>query len=271
VLRSSDQIWYWLYLSNWKTVWDYGGPINHFWSLAIEEQFYLMWPLLVWCLSRRRLLAVCSAVVAASLVARNMPAAVATQAIAGDFLYRVTPFRLDGLAAGAVVALLVRDERITGCLTRWSGWLAGGTACLPLAVMACLGTTGPHSVGMARFGYSAFALTFAALVLYAATHAGAPAPLPVLLRCGFLRSFGRYSYAIYIFHWLFTSYVRGVAVMLLPGCSTVLSIVAGAAISWSLAWCSWHAFESRFLALKDRMDAVGDPVNQRLPEPLFTP
>src|SRR5687768_12816390 len=58
-----NQAWYWLYLINVKVAldgWDAAAYLGHFWSLAIEEQFYLIWPLAVRALSRRKLLLVCA-------------------------------------------------------------------------------------------------------------------------------------------------------------------------------------------------------------------
>jgi len=53
--KSSDyQIWYWLYAINWIQPLTTGLEIGHLWSLAIEEQFYLIWPLLVAGLTRRQ-------------------------------------------------------------------------------------------------------------------------------------------------------------------------------------------------------------------------
>ncbi|MGA3027957.1 MAG: acyltransferase [Bryobacteraceae bacterium] len=250
----SEQIWYWLYVSNWRSAWGayLGEPVGHFWSLAIEEQFYLVWPLMVWLCSRKRLLTVCSAMVVVSFLGRNIPMLREIQAVYGDFLHRVTFSRLDGLAAGAIVALLVRDERILGRLTRWSGWIAGAALCLPLAVLAWLRTADLTDVNMACFGYSAFAISFAAVVLYAATRAGASAPVAALLRCGFLCSFGRYSYGMYVLHPLFTPFIRNVWTMAIPNHWTLFSVGTGIAISWLAAWCSWHGFERRFLALKTR-------------------
>src|SRR5688572_7114217 len=53
---SSTQSWYWLYIQNWRIFFDphYPGEdiISHFWSLAIEEQFYIFWPLVIYLIPR---------------------------------------------------------------------------------------------------------------------------------------------------------------------------------------------------------------------------
>src|SRR5687767_5633954 len=108
-LRSmqNDGWWYWTYLSNLKIArdgWPQFGAIGHFWSLAVEEQFYLIWPLLVLALNRRQLQITCVLCLIAALAVRvvlnaqgNNPAA-----------FVLTPARLDALAVGAYLALAAR-------------------------------------------------------------------------------------------------------------------------------------------------------------------
>ncbi len=69
----SRQVWLWAYLSNWTGPRGLGGgspPVFHFWSLAVEEQFYLLWPLVVLFCTPKRLMQVCGGVVLASLLCR---------------------------------------------------------------------------------------------------------------------------------------------------------------------------------------------------------
>lgn len=97
------------------------------WSLAIEEHFYFLWPLAVKELRRETLLKLSVAIVILSPFLR----------ILGTILIRhwwksgtgwdnpiflLTPFRLDGLAAGSALALLVEDNRRPAFLSGWSGW-----------------------------------------------------------------------------------------------------------------------------------------------------
>ena len=68
------QVWMWTYLSNVlfaRVGWE-GMPAHttHLWSLAIEEQFYLLWPLLVWLASRRRLIQLCVGSIAVAFATR---------------------------------------------------------------------------------------------------------------------------------------------------------------------------------------------------------
>lgn len=82
---------------------DWGGSTRHLWSLAIEEHFYLAWPLVVGLTPRRWLVAVCASGVAVVVVMR------AGTLLAGDteLAYRATHLRADGLLIGAGLAVLV--------------------------------------------------------------------------------------------------------------------------------------------------------------------
>jgi peptidoglycan/LPS O-acetylase OafA/YrhL len=81
--------------------------VNHLWSLAVEEQFYLAWPFLVWLCSRRRLAWVCGGVLAGCLALR---VAMMLAGLDPMVAYVFTLTRLDGFAAGGLVALALRGN-----------------------------------------------------------------------------------------------------------------------------------------------------------------
>ena len=88
------------------------------WSLAVEEHFYLLWPLAVKHLSRRRLMVLLAAVLLLEPVLRGL----ATPHLSSwEPLYALTPFHLDSIAAGALLALLTEGNSATVWLRRWSG------------------------------------------------------------------------------------------------------------------------------------------------------
>jgi peptidoglycan/LPS O-acetylase OafA/YrhL len=88
--------------------------LSHLWSLAVEEQFYLMWPPIVFLvMDRVRLRNVCIAICVGVLVARCVGVAVLpTELLDRKLLYLATPFRVDALVLGGLLALVVRGPEL---------------------------------------------------------------------------------------------------------------------------------------------------------------
>ncbi|HYK81566.1 MAG TPA: acyltransferase, partial [Gemmatimonadales bacterium] len=133
----ANQPWYWGYMVNvlHALTSGEGTPLNtgHLWSLSIEEQFYLIWPLIVWACSPRGLLRMAAFAVVAGLAFRL--AVVLHDPANARAAYFLTPGRLDTLMAGAALAVAVR---MPGGLARVAAWApralaAGGGA------LGCLG------------------------------------------------------------------------------------------------------------------------------------
>src|SRR5262245_51702744 len=106
-----EQIWFWTYLSNW-----YSGTrsyasmhLQHFWSLAIEEQFYFVWPLVVWRCSRSTVKRISGASVILVPLLRILVTAWHVPASTAVAAFAPTVPRFDGLAAGAWLAAAARE------------------------------------------------------------------------------------------------------------------------------------------------------------------
>jgi len=266
-IPSSEQLWYWLPLANIRTAFAFFGaePLGHFWSLAVEEQFYMVWPLIVLSCSTVALGRISAALMVLALVLRNLPFFLHAQSLVPDLFYRITPFHMDGLAAGALIAALLRSPESTRRLKRFA---APGLA-ISFTLTACL-IIFTSQLQMAerfvvRFSYTAFATTFGFLVLFARLYSGSPHFLAIFLRLAPLRSFGKYSYAIYIVHPIFAAQLRDAARFWIPhGYWPIISIPVGLTISWCAGWCSWNFLEKRFNhSRKRRID-----VASASPEPL---
>lgn len=245
--------WFWLHVSNWRSAFGRDvEPLSHFWSLAIEEQFYAVWPALVLLAPPRRLPHLCGAVAVFSAGAR---VAAALSGAPPEALHRLTIFRLDALAVGGLAAsLAVAPEWRRRLRDRLS--LLAGISLAALAALLVEGR-GATSPAMTRLGYSAFALVYACFVFAAFDRAGAAGRFATGLRWPALRSFGKYSYAIYVFHYpiaLLNDRFLGAWSRRLPEPARtgvwVLSILAGIGASYGVALVSWNLVEKRFLAWK---------------------
>lgn len=253
---ASEQVWYWTYLANWRIAYDPDSVValSHFWSLAIEEQFYLVWPLLVFLVSESALLWVCLGLIFVPLALRNLSVFQTLHALYYQFLYALTPFRVDSLAFGALAAVMVRRRSLTAMAQRWLGaaFLTGLLA--TVTVIASGRSIQPFSNVMDVWGFSSIAMVCATLVLYARLWAGSNRFLSRALRNGALRSFGKYSYAIYIIQWplslVVDEFLRTRVTWGGGLGGALVSIAVGASISYVLAWLSWNLIEKHFLRLK---------------------
>jgi peptidoglycan/LPS O-acetylase OafA/YrhL len=263
----SNQWWYWLYLANLHLGAVSGatpGEPTVFWSLAVEEQFYLIWPLLIWLVSRDRLPAVCLVLMVCALLLRVGWHAAAPAIGSPDTLYFLTPARMDALAAGALLAVLVRDPGRWRLLARRAGPLAAALSTLLLAWLVWTRGLRKDDPLMQTVGYTLVAVTAGSWLLFSVRAPAASAWKRVIAH-PVLRFFGWYSYGIYVWHELVYHLSRGFPWVLdpprwrgtaVPGSLAVWVLLTG--VTTGLAVLSWHGYERHFLRLKSRFEYSGD-------------
>ena len=272
VAKDGSEIWYWTYLVNWAIpIEGGGGGLSHFWSLAVEEQFYLLWPLVVVAVSRPALVVACLILIVSSPLARAWM-------IHHDFelaqrtAYEFTFARWDALGMGALLAVLVRHRP----------WLERVIASAPLVLNGALlymvvyigvnHNFAPVEQGIAALNQTIASLLFAGILFSGIFPVGAKSSRwQYVLRWSALRNVGKYSYGIYVFHfpimisWLplweryFTEFHR-----LHPTVDTVARVLVAAVSSYLMAWCSWHVLEQPFLRLKKYFGGKPDEGGVRL-------
>jgi peptidoglycan/LPS O-acetylase OafA/YrhL len=250
------QLWYWLYLSNVYVAregWQDPSHLGHLWSLAVEEQFYLLWPLAVWALNRKWLIRLSLTCFFGALALRLIKPFGMDELAA----YVLLATRMDSLAAGAFLALVIRGDRGAAVL----GWWPQVVAAVSFTVVAALyyrhGWLNFEEPLVAVVGYTFVAMGFAALIAMAIM-ASAGARLRRALSAMPLAFLGKYSYGLYVVHVPIILFLQDAGLRAtqfprlfgssLPG--VVVFSAVGAGLSLAVAVAIYHAWEAPFLRLK---------------------
>jgi peptidoglycan/LPS O-acetylase OafA/YrhL len=278
------QFWFWTYMAN------VAASVNQlhtelplvyaqFWSLAVEEQFYLLWPLVLLVLSRSSVMILCAALIVGALAFRIilvLPFSTSFASVAAP--HRLLPARVDTLALGALLALALRSGRE---LTRYRqhAWLVVWGSVVMLAMLFLMrGGLSPLDRHVQTIGLTTPALLFAAVLLLVLT-SKPDATLYRIFTHPTLSFLGRYSYAIYVFHLLVAfevagQLIRGSDASIVFGSQIPMNIIYSfvcTAISITAAWLSWHLFERQVLKLKRYVPYGREPVRDPWPRMLVRP
>lgn len=264
------QAWLWTYTSNFyiaqTATWNSLTYVNHFWSLAIEEHFYLLWPFIVFVFDRRVLARVCVGVVIGGLLLRIGLTVAGVNELSISVL---TPCRVDTLCAGAWLALLMADERRVEGLLRHAKRAAVLFAAAVIVVSVWCAVTGLWVPTLHQLRNSLYAGFFATLVILSIDQRSGV--LGQLFQSRFLQLFGRYSYGLYVYHaillWTFMEYgvERRLDAWLGNHTLTMVAIATvGTGLSFAVAVLSYELLEARFLALKRFFDTVPQQPEARL-------
>lgn len=248
-------LWYFLHASNIHVAligyWPDGT--SHFWSLAMQQQFYLVWPFVIWFLPRQWLPAAMLLCAAISPITRLFhPALQATFA----WPQLLTWDSLDYFAIGGLFALAQhRGMSLESPALKILSWVC----------LACYVTLfGADALGYPTFGLRSVQQTFLSVSLcgfIAAAIVGFQGAVGKILENGVLQKIGQLSYGIYLYHnmaplaagkilpWIFWN----------PWFETVpgvmIRMIIYAAITWTLALASWRWIESPLQSVRSRMAA----------------
>jgi len=227
--------YYLVYLQNTLLARPFSVPFNpaldHTWSLAVEEQFYLIWPLLIGLAGSRGLVPLACVAVAASAWVRWL-----------DWHPWLLASRFDGFALGGLLAAFFRGGVGPG-RRRDVGRLAFGVG-VPLGCVTALPLWG-RSLQVDVLILNALLFALVGLVLSGEGH-----PLLMPLRSRPLRYVGTISYGLYLYHYCVYWFFGGFAVTFnQPWPRDVLKL----GVTFALAVLSWELFERPILGLKDRL------------------
>jgi len=255
------QAWYWSYAANWLYALDNGwsGPATHLWSLAIEEQFYIVWPLLVYLLSRRRVLVLCACLILGAPCLRALLLALGGGRMAA---YTATPCRLDPLAMGALIAAAIRCPGGARVVRKWAVPAIGGALVCLAAILIWRRSLSEMEPVMQVGGFSALAIFYGAVVGLAVCLPSSHR-LNIALSWRPLRFLGGISYGVYILHFLWRCVFGSDAWAGLFGESWPARLAAYTLGTVAASLMSWHLFEKHILKLKVRFPAGRNAAGQR--------
>ncbi len=257
--------WLYTYTYNYTRLspeWTHSIFFTHLWSLSVEEQFYLIWPLFIFFVRGRSLKVVLLVIIVLAPAFRGILAAYLQQQTSldpraiGEAVYWFTLSHFDAFATGGAVAVFRLDERIKRPGAICGAWLVV-VILVGLANLIVL----PHSVpldpsslgypiaslehGQHIWSYSLLNGFFAALILWISTTS------VKIFRTSFLVAIGKVSYGMYVFHWaILGAFNQSVGIRL---SSSLLSFVVYFCGVYIFSWISYRFFEQYFLKLKNQI------------------
>jgi peptidoglycan/LPS O-acetylase OafA/YrhL len=221
------------------------------WTLAVEEQFYLILPLIIWFISEKLLLRVVVALILFAPLLRTLLVIFGNTYLVS--VLTLLPCRWDLLFFGVLAAIIQRNEYLGAPLFSRNAMPLKVIALTSVSVLFLLLYTDEHygipfrnTIGMIPLG-----LCFASYILMITSGSGEGD----FLKSGFLRFFGTISYALYLIHQPISGFLHGYLLGKSPDISSIPQILVtllALVVSIFIAWISWRVFESRLVAFGHR-------------------
>jgi peptidoglycan/LPS O-acetylase OafA/YrhL len=245
-----------LFLGNWACAfWGYPlGPIAPLWSVSIEEQFYVCWPLLIRAFGIRQIHKIGFAMILTANVVRTF---LYFRGVGHPGVWCNTLARLDPIAAGALIAHYLKGSSGGLSFGRRTLYVLGGFALWLLACRYC-GYSGADSLETSGYAGAASLLFYpiacvGASLMVLGTLASNPLPSTRLVKG--LTYLGKISYGLYVFHLL--SLALAGEIVHLQGIFYIAGqLTVGLALTVSFSIISYETVEKFFLRLKERLTRV---------------
>src|SRR5271155_1928671 len=228
--------------------------INHFWSLQVEEQFYLVWPFVVYSVKRlRSLIRISLNACVAILLIRIVLVVLRPQLQNIYLVYSPTFSCADNILFGCALCCLLRTSSRQRILDFAPRLFAIGMAILVCAGIYYHGLVWQTNFFMPTFGFTLSSVSFAALVAMALRTGS---KTQHLFENSTLRFFGKYSYGLYVYHYSAEGPPAAPPRLFVNNHlhSKTLAVLAGAclvmAVTVPIALLSYHFYEAPFLKLK---------------------
>ena len=243
----------------------------HFWSLAIEEQFYLLWPLVVWfCPSRRRLIGVTVSLISLCCILRF---SACWTHFSTEYCYVLTPTRVDAILLGVVLAL-IRHDRIYKRLERFAKYAALAGITVMMILVARFPLVAPTAYLLAACEISIVNLTSTAIIV-AVLEEGSF--LCQICSVRWICWLGSLTYGLYIFHyvyhgWFANSFIYTLAAYISLPVAYFVSTAIAFCLTLLLAVLSYRFIERPAMNLKSRIKygpLRASSISQEATEPIF--
>lgn len=251
-----NQIYIWTYLQNWLYSFKPTNQtlLHHYWSLAVEEQYYLVWPFVILLIKNKRVLLFITLLLLVSVNALR----VIVWSMKADSLSYLTLYtfsRIDGLCIGSAISLLMSINK--NFLSKYTAHIIASVAALNfLFYFINDEKTFPY---LAFIGYTTIAIVFGIFIYESVI--GKTSIINIIFNNAILRLFGRISYGFYILHWPLYLYLSpelnkffSQMATLPPSLIPFLSSVFATSVAFLISLLSFKYFESYFLRLKEKFN-----------------
>lgn len=249
----NNQVFFWTFTQNWLLIFYPSHDqfaLNHLWSMAVEEQFYLLWPLFVALVRKPRILFAFLAILLLSFIVLRFWLWI--HQIKDLSYYNFYTFtRIDGICIGCMVALLQKIN--TRFLGKNMSLIVLGFAAFNFIfyfVNLQYHDTFPY---LALVGFSTFSMIFGLLVYDIINRQ--TKFFSDIFNIGILKFLGRISYGTYIFHWPLYLLIKPTltswaSVNVNSFSPQLFASVIATILSYLLGFLSYRYFELRFLRMK---------------------
>jgi len=222
----------------------------HFWSLAVEEQFYIVWPAIILLVKNlKALVLIIISLLLIVMIGRYLLWSFHIEHLAYDSLYTFT--RIDGICIGCLLAIMLRIN--PDFLRRYTYVIVFTLAGLNFLMYFLNQNATVRLPYLAFIGYTTFAIMFGFLVYEAILQKSRI--IRVLFDNKILRFFGRISYSLYVLHWPLYLFIGPYFQPLLfkyfnPYNASLANSIVLTAVAFLAAYLSYRYLERYFLSLK---------------------
>jgi len=254
---AGTELSYWLFFANWYGPEHPGqGSMTHLWSLSVEEQFYLIWPFMIWRRSPKQVQFLCAGIAALGFCIRFWMVQVGAPT---EAIYQFLTSRMDALALGGAAAATMRLPLFAQQIVAWRRAISATAFGVLLVGAALTGGYAAANPTTMSFGYTFLAVGFALIILLAGcTDKDEGRGWMRFLGSPWMGRVGKYSYSMYLLHVPLHLFL-GLRLLQALGFERPLSLnvnivylLLGTALSYTAAAGTFRIIELRFLKLKDR-------------------